>query len=121
MPCRTSACVSSAAVVVPSPAIAVVASAAASHEARALAREHVDELDLARDGDAVVRDQRAALADVEDDVAALRAERHLDGVGDGVDAREQRGARVGAVGELLVRHQVQAGSEAFAADAHPIA
>ena len=121
MPCRTSACVSS-----DGRRRAVARDRRRRlrrrlHEPRALAREHVDELDLARDRDAVVRDQRAALADVEDDVAALRAERHLDRVGDRVDAREQRGARVGAVGELLVRHQVEAGSEAFAADAHPIA
>ena len=90
MPCRTIACVSRTAVVVPSPAIPVVASAAALHEPRALALEHVEELDLARDRDAVVRDQRAAVADVEDDVAPLRAERHLDRVGDRVDAREER-------------------------------
>ena len=74
------------------------------HEPRALALEDVGELDLARDRDAVVRDERAALADVEDDVAPLRAERHLDGVRDCVDARQERRARLGAVGELLVSH-----------------
>ena len=73
-------------------------------EPRALAREHVGELDLARDRDAVVRDQRAAVADVEHDVAPLGAERHLDRVGDRVDAGQERRARVGAVRELLVSH-----------------
>ena len=55
-------------------------------ELRALVLEDVLDLDLTGDGDAVVRDRRGAELLVEDDVAALRAERHLDGVGDGVDA-----------------------------------
>ena len=44
------------------------------------------ELDLAGDGHAVVGDRRCAPRLVEDDVAALGAERHLDGVGELVDA-----------------------------------
>src|SRR3712207_7561573 len=48
--------------------------------------EDVLDLDLAGDGDAVVRDRRSAELLVEDDVAALGAERDLDGVGDRVDA-----------------------------------
>ena len=44
---------------------------------------------------------------VEHDVAALRAERHLDRVGDGVDAVLQRGPRLRVVLELLVSHCLQ--------------
>ena len=51
------------------------------------------ELDLAGDGHAVVRDRRGAPLLVDDDVAALRAERHLDGVRELVDAALQRIAR----------------------------
>jgi hypothetical protein len=50
--------------------------------------ELVLELDLLGDGDAVLGDARGAERLVEDDVAALRAERHLDGVGENVDAAE---------------------------------
>ena len=48
--------------------------------------EGVVELDLTGDGDTVVGDGRRAPLLVEDDVAALGAERHLDGVGEGVHA-----------------------------------
>ena len=73
-------------------------------ELGALVGEDVLDLDLAGDGDAVVGDGRGAELLVEDDVAALRAERHLDCVGDGVDAVLQSGAGVRAVLELLVSH-----------------
>ena len=53
---------------------------------RAHVLERVVELDLLGDGDAVVGDGRRAVLLVERDVAALRAERGLDGVGEGVDA-----------------------------------
>ena len=95
------------AVVVPSPATPSVASAAA-FTSRAPWRSRTSQSSISP---ATVTPsfviERAALADVEHDVAALRAERHLDGVGDGVDACQQRGARVGAVGELLGSHYVQ--------------
>ena len=58
--------------------------------------ERVVELDLAGDGDAVVGDGGGAPLLVEDDVAALGAERHLDGVGELVDA-----ALEGAAGVLV--------------------
>ena len=58
--------------------------------------EGVVELDLTSDGDTVVGDGRRAPLLVEDDVAALGAERHLDGVGEGVDA-----ALEGAAGVLV--------------------
>ena len=54
----------------------------------------VVELDLTGDGDAVVGDGGSAPLLVEDDVAALRAERHLDGVGEDVDATLERAAGV---------------------------
>ena len=55
-------------------------------ELRAHVLERVLELDVARDGDAVVGDRRRAELLVEDDVAALGAERHPDRVGEAVDA-----------------------------------
>ena len=56
--------------------------------------ERVVELDLTGDGHTVVGDRGGAPLLVEDDVAALRAERHLDGVGEGVDAALERAAGV---------------------------
>ena len=58
----------------------------------------VFELDLARDGHAIIGDGRRAPLLVDDDIAALGAERHLDGIGEGVDAPLQRLA--GGVVEL---------------------
>ena len=52
------------------------------------------ELDLAGDGDAVVGDGGGAPLLVDDDVAALRAERHLDRVRERVDAALERAAGV---------------------------
>src|SRR5262249_38346621 len=48
--------------------------------------ERVLELDVASDRDAVVGDGRRAELLVEDDVATLRADRHLDRVGKAIDA-----------------------------------
>ena len=73
-------------------------------ELRALVLERVLDLDLAGDGDAVVRDRRRAELLVEHDVAALRAERHLDRVGEGVDPTLERAARVLVELQLLVSH-----------------
>ena len=73
-------------------------------ELGALVLEDVLELDLASDGDAVVGDRGRAELLVEDDVAALGAERDLDRVGDAVDAGLQRGARLRVVLELLMSH-----------------
>ena len=52
------------------------------------------ELDLAGDGHAVVGDRGGAPLLVDDDVAALRAERHLDDVGERVDAALEAATRV---------------------------
>src|SRR5205085_4480287 len=58
-------------------------------ELRALVLEDVLDLDLAGDRDAVIRDGRRAALLVEHDVPALRAEGHLDRIGEGVDAALQ--------------------------------
>jgi hypothetical protein len=65
-----------------------------AHELGALVLEDVLELDLTGDGHAVVGDRRRAELLVEHDVAALRAERDLDGVGEDVDAALERAARL---------------------------
>ena len=75
-----------------------------AHQLGALVLEHVLDLDLAGDGDAVVRDRGRAELLVEDDVAAARAERHLDGVRDGVDAALERPAGILVVLQLLMCH-----------------
>src|SRR5206468_4008427 len=73
-------------------------------ELRALVLEDVLDLDLTGDRHAVVRDRRSAELLVEDDVAALRAERHLDGVRDSVDTGLQRVAGVDVVKQFLMGH-----------------
>ena len=75
-------------------------------ELGALVLEDVLDLDLTSDGHAVVRDRRGAELLVEDDVAAPRAERDLDRVGDGVDAGLEGLARLDVVLEFLVSHLV---------------
>ena len=74
-------------------------------ELGALVLEDVLDLDLTSDGHAVVRDGRGAELLVEDDVAALGAERDLDGVGDGVDAGLEGLARRAVVLQFLVSHK----------------
>src|SRR5919106_4390807 len=76
-----------------------------AYELRALVLEHVLDLDLTRDRDAVVRDRRRAELLVEDDVAPLRAERHLDRVGEDVHAALEGPASVLVELELLVSHR----------------
>jgi hypothetical protein len=67
---------------------------------RAHVLELVGELDFLGDGDAVLGDGRRAEGLVEDDVAALRAQRRLDGVGQDVDAGQH--ALAGFVGKKYV-------------------
>src|SRR6185503_578253 len=62
------------------------------HHLRAHVLELVLELDLLRDRDAVLGDGRRAERALEDDVAALRAQRHFDGVGQDVQAVNHLGA-----------------------------
>ena len=73
-------------------------------ELRALVLEHVLDLDLACDRDAVVRDRRCAELLVQHDVPPLRAERHLDRIGEDVDAALERAPRILVELELLVSH-----------------
>ena len=71
-----------------------------AHHLRAHVLELVLKLDFLGDGHAVLGDARRAVGFVEDDVAALGAERHLDGVVENFDAAQQALARVG--GEFYV-------------------
>ena len=75
-----------------------------AHHLGADVLELVGELDLLGDGDAVLGHDRRAEALLDDDVAALRAERDLHGVGEGVDAVEDGVAGVAVVGDLLGAH-----------------
>ena len=75
-----------------------------AHHLGAHVLELVFELDLLGDGDAVLGDARRAERLVEDDVAALRAERHLDGVGENVDAAQHLVARVDGEFDFLGSH-----------------
>ena len=75
-----------------------------AHELGALILEHVLQLDLASDRDAVVGDRRSAVSLVEHDVAALRAKGDPDCVGDDVDTALERAPGVLVELQLLVRH-----------------
>src|SRR5690606_16078836 len=63
--------------------------------------DRVLELDVLGDGDAVLGDRRAAELLLEDDVAPLGAERHLDRVGDRVDAALEGATRLLLVDQIL--------------------
>ena len=65
-----------------------------AHHLGAHVLELVLELDLLGDGDAVLGDAGGAERLLDHDVAALGAERHLDGVGENVDAAQHLLARV---------------------------
>ena len=88
MPSRTIDWASTVAVVVPSPARSLVLRRDLAQHLRAHILELVLELDLLGDGDAVLGDAGRAEALVEDDVAALGAERDLHRVGEDVDAAQ---------------------------------
>ena len=77
--------------VVPSPATSRRLRGDLAHHLRAHVLELVLELDLLGDGDAVLGDRRRAEALLDDDVAALGAERDLHRVGERVDAGEDAG------------------------------
>ena len=87
--------------VVPSPATSEVLLATSRTICAPMFSSGSFELDLLGDGDAVLGDGGRAELLVEDDVAALRAERHLDRVGELVDAAQDRLARLLAVNNLL--------------------
>ena len=103
-PSRTIAWASTVAVVVPSPAWSLVFDGDLLDHLRAHVLEPVGELDLLGDGDAVLGDARRAVGLVEDDVAALGAERHLDRVGEDVDAAQHPLARVGVKFDFFGSH-----------------
>jgi hypothetical protein len=75
-----------------------------AHQLGALVLEDVFDLDLTGDRDAVVRDRRRAELLVQHDVTTLRAERHLDGVGQRVDTLLQGAARLLAELQLFMSH-----------------
>ena len=87
-PSRTIAWASTVAVVVPSPAMSLVLDATSRTICAPMFSNLSDELDLLGDGDAVLGDARRAEGLVEHDVAALRPERDLHGVGQNVDAAQ---------------------------------
>ena len=68
---------------------------------RAHVLELVLKLDLLGDRHAVLGDAGSAIALVDHDVAALRAERHLDGVGENIDAAQHLVARIGGKSDVL--------------------
>ena len=103
-PSRTIAWASTVAVVVPSPATVAGLRGDLAHHLRAHVLELVGEFDLLGDGDAVLGDAGRAEALVEHDVAALGAERHLDGVGQNVDAAQHLVARVGGEAYVFGSH-----------------
>ena len=75
-----------------------------THHLRAHVLELVLELDLLGDGDAVLGDAGSAERLVEHDVAALRAERHLHGVVENVDAAQHTVARIDGEFDVLSSH-----------------
>ena len=74
------------------------------HHLRAHVLERIGELDLLRDGDAVLGDGRCAELLVDDDVSALRSERDLHRLGELIDAALERRARVGVEMEFFGCH-----------------
>ena len=66
-----------------------------AHHLGAHVLELVRELDLLGDGDAVLGDAGRAEGLLEHDVAALGAERHLDGIGENIDAAQHPVACIG--------------------------
>ena len=71
---------------------------------RAHVLELVGKLDLLGDRDAVLGDARRAVGLVEHDIAALGAQRHLDRIGENVDAAEHPLARIGTEFDVFGGH-----------------
>ena len=72
-----------------------------AHHLRAHVLERILQLDFLRDRHAVLGDGRAAELLLEDHVAALGAERHLHGVGELVDAAQNRLTGIFAINNLF--------------------
>ena len=66
-----------------------------AHQLGAHVLDRVLQLDFLSDGHAIVGDERSAVGLLQGHVAALGAERHLDGIGQLGDARGQAGAGIG--------------------------
>ena len=81
-----------------------------THQLRAHVLELVGELDFLGDGDAVLGDARRAVGAVDDDVAALGAERHLDGVVEDFDAAKHAVAGITGEFDFLGRHDFSSSS-----------
>jgi hypothetical protein len=77
-----------------------------AHHLCAHVLELVGQFDLLGDGDAVLGDARCAERLVENDVAALRAERHPHGVGQDVHAAEHPVACVAGKFDFFCSHDV---------------
>ena len=75
-----------------------------AHHLRAHVLELVLELDLLGDGDAVLGRARRAVGLVDDDVAALGAERDLHRVGEDIDAAQHAVTRVGGKSNFFGSH-----------------
>src|SRR5581483_11807768 len=75
-----------------------------AHELGALVLEDILDLDLTRDRHTVIGDRRRAKLLIEDDIAALGAERHLHSIGYRVDALLERLASLRLVLQFLVCH-----------------
>jgi hypothetical protein len=103
-PSRKMAWATTVAVVVPSPATSEVLEATSFTICAAHVLELVLELDLLRDGDAVLGDRGGAEALVDDDVATLRPERDLDHVGERVDALQDGLSRALVEDDVLGCH-----------------
>ncbi|MGY4598715.1 hypothetical protein ACVWXL_006461 [Bradyrhizobium sp. GM22.5] len=78
-----------------------------THHLGAHVLELVLELDLLGDGDAVLGDAGRAERLLDEHVAAFRAERHLDGVGENIDAAQHAFARVSGKLDVFGSHGLQ--------------
>ena len=72
-----------------------------AHHLGAHVLEFVLELDLLGDGHAILGDARRAIGLVEDHVAALRTERHLDGVVENIDSAQHSVACIGGKSDVF--------------------
>jgi hypothetical protein len=75
-----------------------------THHLGAHVLEFLRELDLLGDGDAVLGDARGAVGFVDDDIAALGAERHFYRVGENIHAAEHASACIGAEAHVFTSH-----------------
>jgi len=90
--------------VVPSPATSLVLLATSrTIWAPMFSKRFSSSISLAT-GDAVLGDRRGAEALLDDDVPPLGSERHLDGIGQGVDAREDVVTRLLGINDLFCGH-----------------